>query len=102
MNRVLEVNKYDQRIPADYTSVAMTPKYIKPRHAFANMVRDWYGDDIPVTPYVAAFRENLTGIDAIRFNYDESLGELDMSTIISSGRDYGVFYNPFTNSFIQQ
>ena len=102
MNRVLEVNKYDQRIPADYTSVAMTPKYIKPRHAFANMVRDWYGDDIPVTPYVAAFRENLTGIDAIRFNYDESLGELDMSTIISSGRDYGVFYNAFTNSFIQR
>ena len=102
MNRVLEVNKYDQRIPADYTSVAMTPKYIKPRHAFANLVKDWYGDDIPVTPYVAAFRENLTGIDAIRFNYDESLGELDMSTIISSGRDYGVFYNAFTNSFIQR
>ena len=38
MNRVLEVNKYDQRIPADYTSVAMTPKYIKPRHAFAYLV----------------------------------------------------------------
>ena len=102
MNRVLEVNKYDQRIPADYTSVAMTPKYIKPRHAFANIVRDWYGDDIPVTPFVAAFRENLTGIDAIRFNYDESLGELDMANTIRLGRDYGVFYNPFTNSFIQQ
>lgn len=102
MNRILEVNKYDQRIPADYTSVAMTPKYIKPRHAFANLVRDWYGDDIPVTPFVAAFRENLTGIDAIRFNYDESLGELDMANTIRLGRDYGVFYNAFTNSFIQR
>jgi hypothetical protein len=102
MNRVLEVNKYDQRIPADYTSVAMTPKYIKPRHAFANMVRDWYGTDIPVTPFVAATREQLTGIDAIRFNYDESLGELDIANTIRLGRDYGVFYNPFNNSFIQR
>ena len=103
MNRVLEVNKYDQRIPADYTSVAMTPKYIKPRHAFANLVRDWYGDDIPVTPYVAAFRENLTGIDAIRFEYDESKdGPLDIANTIRLGRDFGVFYNPFNNSFIQR
>ena len=103
MNRVLEVNKYDQRIPADYTSVAMTPKYIKPRHAFANLVRDWYGDDIPVTPFVAATRKQLTGIDAIRFEYDESKdGPLDIANTIRLGRDFGVFYNPFNNSFIQR
>ena len=103
MNRVLEVNKYDQRIPADYTSVAMISKYIKPRHAFANLVRDWYGDDIPVTPFVAATRKQLTGIDAIRFEYDESKdGPLDIANTIRLGRDFGVFYNPFNNSFIQR
>ena len=102
MNRVLEFNKYDQRIPADFSSVVRTPWNVKPRHHFASLVRDYYGDDIPVTPFAAAFKENLTGIDAIRYNYDESQGELDMANTIRLGRDYGVFYNAFTNSFIQR
>jgi len=102
MNRVLEVNKYEQRIPADYSSVAMTPSYVKPRHDFANLAKDFFGEDMPVTNFTKAFRENLTGIDAIRFNYDESQGEMTMGTMITEGRQYGIFYDPRLNTFIQR
>lgn len=102
MNRVLEVNKYEQRIPADYSSVAMTPSYVKPRHDFANLVKDYYGDDIPTTQYVKSVKEGYTGIDAIRFNYDESQGEMTMGTMITEGRQYGIFYDPRLNTFIQK
>ena len=102
MNRVLEVNKYEQRIPADYSSVAMTPSYVKPRHDFANLVKDYFGDDIPTTQYVKSVKEGYTGIDAIRFNYDESQGEMTMGTMITEGRQYGIFYDPRLNTFIQR
>ena len=99
MNRVLEANGYDQRIPADFSSVVRTPWSVKERHLFASLVRDYFGSDIPVTPYVSALRDNLTGIDAIRSIYE---GELDMANTISLGRDFGVFYNAFKNTFIKR
>ncbi len=102
MNRVLEVNKYEQRIPADYSSVVTVNPYIKPRHHFANLAKDFFGEDIPVSKFTNAFRENLTGIDAIRFNYDESEGEMTMGTMITEGRQYGIFYDPRLNTFIQR